>query len=460
MITSAARLSVSWVKGGDKVDWSKIPDILAVGLLASAFASVARQNSTRISRIWLTGWLLIVLHFAAFVFIPAPGVWGMLAAVVGLASLTWAGVLFMWASVPYREEPSSRWMLLTLLAINTQYLGVLQFGSNGWALNLSAGLVGAAPLAVTLKSLPRFNHPLRWATVVLYCGLASFLLFVQHRPTNGADLAVNAILCTVYLDCCIHFWYAYRRATAGAFITISGFLAWSFVFVVAPLMDAYFPRVHVESEVWNLPKYVVAIGMILLLLEEQIEHNKHLALHDVLTGLPNRRLFQDRLTSALERSRRSGTQAALLVLDLDRFKQVNDTLGHHMGDLLLQEVAKVFSGRVRRSDTVARTGGDEFSVILEGPTTGAEALHVGHSLQDLLMDPMQLENRTVKIGASLGVAIFPTDASDSEALCVAADLRMYEDKRAREVPSDQAGSKSKMAPAPTARTKNRIELHG
>ena len=140
------------------------------------------------------------------------------------------------------------------------------------------------------------------------------------------------------------------------------------MFLFSPFKDACFPNVVVESEVWNLPKYVVALGMILLLLEEQIEHNKHLALHDVLTGLPNRRLFQDRLANTLERARRTGTQAALLVLDLDRFKQVNDTLGHHVGDLLLQNVAKVFSGRIRRSDTVARTGGDEFSVILEGPT--------------------------------------------------------------------------------------------
>jgi diguanylate cyclase (GGDEF)-like protein len=194
-------------------------------------------------------------------------------------------------------------------------------------------------------------------------------------------------------------------------------------------MDRFFPQTHVEGEVWNLPKYVVAVGMILLLLEEQIGHNEHLALHDMLTGLPNRRLFQDRLASAVERARRTGTQAALLVLDLDRFKQVNDTLGHHMGDLLLQQVASVFSSRVRRSDTVARTGGDEFSVILEGPTTREEALHVGRSLQELVRQPIQLEHRSVRVGASLGIAIFPDDAPTLEALCIMADQRMYDNKR-------------------------------
>jgi diguanylate cyclase (GGDEF)-like protein len=193
------------------------------------------------------------------------------------------------------------------------------------------------------------------------------------------------------------------------------------------------------------------MGMILLLLEEQIEHNKHLALHDVLTGLPNRRLFQDRLTFALERARRTGTKAALLVLDLDRFKQVNDTLGHHVGDLLLQSVAQTFSGRIRRSDTVARTGGDEFSVILESPTNATEAQHVGRSLQELLKEPMELENRTVRTGASFGVAIFPDDAPDLESLCIAADQRMYENKRANAV-SNEHHPKGKMpGPMPPKR---------
>ncbi len=410
------------------MDWSKLPDIIAVGLLALAFASVARRNYTRASGIWLTGWLLILLHFTSFLFQPAPRFWGFIAGFLGLASLVWAGLLFMWAAVPYRQERSSRYMLLTLIATNTFLLCALQDGVPSWVARVAAVLLGAGPLALALKYIRRFRHPLRSAVVLLYSGLAIFILLTQHRP-DAADLALNGILFTVYFGCAVHFWAMYRRATAGAFITISGFVLWALVFVIAPLLERWFPAVHVESEVWNLPKFVVGIGMILLLLEEQIEHNKHLALHDVLTGLPNRRLFQDRLAITVERARRTGTQAALLVLDLDRFKQVNDTMGHHVGDLLLQQVAKIFSGRIRRSDTVARTGGDEFSVILDGPTNRAEALLVGHALQELLREPLNLENRNVRIGASFGVAVFPDDAPDMEALCISADLRMYENKR-------------------------------
>ncbi len=173
-----------------------------------------------------------------------------------------------------------------------------------------------------------------------------------------------------------------------------------------------------EPEVWNLPKYIVAVGMILLMLEVQIEHNKHLALHDELTGLPNRRLFQDRLAGALERARRSGTQAALLTVDLDDFKVVNDTYGHHTGDLLLQRVSKLFLRRIRHSDTVARTGGDEFAVILEPPTTHEEAALVSRALLDMLEEPLRLNENTVRVGASVGVALFPDDARDLKSLCI------------------------------------------
>ncbi|HEY1901636.1 MAG TPA: GGDEF domain-containing protein [Terracidiphilus sp.] len=436
------------------MNWTELPDLAAVGLLAGAFASVARHNQTHVSKIWLTGWLMIALHFAAFLFQTAPGIWGSLSSIVGLTSLIWAGLLFMWASVPYRQESSSRWLLVALLFTNSLYVALAVAGTvPGWTLNVSAALFGVLPLAVILIERKRLNSPFRWTVIGLYCSLSVFLLAFQHRPGNGGDLALNAVLFTVYFGCCTHFWFAYRRATAGAFVTITGFLAWAFVFVVAPGLEAFFPAIHVESGVWNLPKYLVAVGMILLLLEDQIEHNKHLALHDHLTGLPNRRLYQDRLASALERARRSEAQAALLVIDLDRFKQVNDTLGHHVGDLVLQRVGSLFASRVRRSDTVARTGGDEFSIILEEPTSQLDAASVGRSLMQLLDEPLELGEHTVRIGASVGIAMFPEDAVEMEALCVAADLRMY---RAKHDASDNSGQELARAARALARLDSRV----
>ncbi len=412
------------------MDWTTLPDLCAVALLTCAFGSVARRGLTRGARLWLTGWLAIVLHFAAFLFDNAPGAWGTLASTVGLDALAWGGILFMWACVPYRQRPSSRWMLMALLAGNTLYISLMSTVPHTvWALTAAAILLGAVPLTIGLWTMRRgFTHPLRWVLMALNVALAVFLLAVQQRTPNGTDLAFDGVIFTIYFGCCIHFWYAFRRATAGSFVTIAGFAAWAAVFVVSPIMDSYFPGIHVQSEVWNLPKYVVAVGMILLLLEQQVDHNKYLALHDELTGLPNRRLFHDRIASALERARRNGTRVALLLIDLDHFKRVNDTVGHHIGDLLLQRVSSLFLGRVRRSDTVARTGGDEFCIILEDPTSRADAERVGEALIRLLEEPIEVEKHTVAVGASVGIAVYPDDAETAEMLRIAADRSMYADK--------------------------------
>ncbi|HEY1803271.1 MAG TPA: diguanylate cyclase [Terracidiphilus sp.] len=414
------------------VDWSKFPDLGAVALLTLAFASVARHARATVSAIWLTGWFLIAIHFAAFMLLDSPGYWADLASFIGLAALACAGVLFMWAAVPHRrQQRSSLWMLAVLLSVYTLYFGLLVIGpSASWALTPAALLIGVLPLGILLLSFRQFRHPLRWAVVALNVSLAIFLLIFQSRPGTGPTLAFESVLFVVYLGCAIHFWYTYRRATAGAFITIAGFFAWAGVFVAGPCLMYFFPNLHVENEMWNLPKYVVAVGMIMLLLEDQLEHNKYLALHDELTGLPNRRLFQDRLDSAIERARRTGSHVALLLIDLDNFKQVNDTAGHHAGDELLKHVSNQFTGRVRRSDTVARTGGDEFSVILEEPMTRADAVRVGKTLAKLLEEPVIFDTKELRVGASVGIAVFPDDAADAESLRIAADLRMYAGKSA------------------------------
>ena len=411
------------------MNWSVLADLIAIALLICAFASTARRHYSPTASMWLIAWLMIALHFIAALFSDLPGVWGALAQILNLVALIWAGVLFQTAVIPHRKERCSREMMYLLLTVNMLYLTLLFTSQPKWTCTMAAALYGLGPLAITIFARPRCNSRYRWSTITVNLLLSVFLLVFQTRPGNGPYLAMNAVMVAVFLDCAIKFFFAYRRATAGAFITIAGFTVWASIFALGPALFYYFPQVHVEAEVWNLPKFIVAIGMILLLLEDQIEHNKYLALHDELTGLPNRRLFQDRLTYALERARRSGAQTALLLVDLDHFKKVNDTLGHHVGDLLLERVGAICTGRVRRSDTVARTGGDEFSVILEEPISRADAEHVSHSLIQLLTEPLQLDDHTVRIGASVGIAIYPDDAADMESLCIAADLRMYENKQ-------------------------------
>jgi len=414
------------------VDWSKIPDVLAITSLSCAFFSISRRNRTPQQILWLTGWIMIVVHFFGFMFLNLDGIIGTVGEIVGLVALIAAGVFFMWATVPDESGISSRRMATVTLISMSLYTALTCLPSApGWAFDGCALLIGIGPLAVALTYVRYRQHLLRWLTVGLQFGLGAELLVLRRQMNGSTDLCVDAILFTVYIGCCLYFWYTHQKGTTGSIITIGGFMAWALVFVLAPLQQRYLPSFKIEGEVWNLPKYVVAIGMLLLLLEKQIERSQYLALHDDLTSLANRRLFQDRLLSAMERAKRSGTSVALLQVDLDRFKEVNDTFGHHVGDLLLQHVGVLLNRRVRRSDTVARTGGDEFSIILEEPSRREDAEMVAESVVQFLSEPVELAGKTVRVGASIGIAVFPEDAENTDGLCVEADVRMYKVKQDR-----------------------------
>ena len=414
------------------MDWSKIPDVLAITSLAFAFASISRRNRTPQHQLWLAGWIMIAIHFFAFMFANLDGVFGIFGACAGLVSLIAAGVFFMWATVPNESGISNRRMAIVTLVSMADFIILSTLPEvPGWAFDACALSIALGPLAVGLYYIRNQQHLLRWLTVGLQFALGAELLVLRRQSGGSTELCVDAILFVVYLGCALYFWHTHQTATTGSIITISGFFAWSVVFVVAPLMDHYLPSFKLEGEVWNLPKYVVAIGMLLLLLETQIERSQYLALHDELTSLANRRLFQDRLDSAMERARRSGTTVALMQVDLDRFKEVNDTHGHHVGDLLLQHVGTLLTRRVRRSDTVARTGGDEFSIILEEPSRREDAEMVADALVSILAEPFQLAGKTIQVGASIGIAVYPQDADDAHALCIEADQRMYRTKQER-----------------------------
>lgn len=159
---------------------------------------------------------------------------------------------------------------------------------------------------------------------------------------------------------------------------------------------------------------------------KQIEQKiKHMAHHDYLTGLPNRALFIEHLEHAVRLAKRGQYKLGVLFLDLDGFKQVNDTLGHEAGDLLLQEVAKRLKVIVRGSDTAARLGGDEFTFILNNIGTAENAGHVAQKIIDTLAEPLSLKGIPAKIGGSIGIAIYPQDADSADALLRQADEAMY-----------------------------------
>ncbi|GAB4142743.1 MAG: hypothetical protein Tsb0016_11290 [Sphingomonadales bacterium] len=156
--------------------------------------------------------------------------------------------------------------------------------------------------------------------------------------------------------------------------------------------------------------------------ERQLEHQ---ALHDALTGLPNRVLLGDRLNHAVQAARRDNAYVALLMLDLDGFKDVNDTLGHHVGDMLLVELAKRLSGPVRDGDTVARLGGDEFAVLLPGAAL-QRARQIAERLGEVIVQPVTVVgDLRLEVGASIGIGIYPLHAQEPGKLMQCADVAMY-----------------------------------
>ncbi|WP_455212629.1 putative bifunctional diguanylate cyclase/phosphodiesterase [Kaarinaea lacus] len=157
-----------------------------------------------------------------------------------------------------------------------------------------------------------------------------------------------------------------------------------------------------------------------------------MAFTDSLTGLPNRALFYDRLEQATYLAKRNEAEFLLLMLDLDRFKYVNDTLGHHIGDELLQEIAKRLQTTMRKSDTIARLGGDEFAAILSGVHSVESAEIIAKKIIKLVNEPVIIENHNLTVGASIGIIRSPQDGTDNHQLMQRADMAMYHAKNNRQ----------------------------
>ena len=194
-------------------------------------------------------------------------------------------------------------------------------------------------------------------------------------------------------------------------------------------------------EAFALGLLVVLAGMAVVYQRRLLEENRRLdemrlrtasiadrAYHDALTGLPNRYLLQDRLLTALPRARRAGTRVAVLFLDLDRFKVVNDSLGHSAGDRLLGEVAKRLARHVREGDTLARFGGDEFTILVEAIHHVEDTATVAQKLREALKEPFVLDARELYMTASIGISVFPDDGFDAETLLKNSDIAMYRAK--------------------------------
>jgi diguanylate cyclase (GGDEF)-like protein len=413
-----------------------------MSLLVGVLLKVRARGEQRNIRGWTVALLLILLECAARILygIPTGILFHRTMHAIALGAYLLAGVAFVRSgSAEVRRMPRSLlflWLNMTpLLVLMVVYAMDIrtQFPYILWI------FVGVVTSFVTC-ALFRRSKAFYWGFVALWAPVAIAASTQSYRAT------IYFILMHLYGLAALVFAHSLPKGSRGKIAVVAGFTMWSLCFATHPwVMERHVDWVPFLNEVWNMQKFIITVGLLLVMLERQIRSSEWLALHDELTGLPNRRLFDDRLQTAVARAERYNERVALFTVDLDGFKGINDTLGHDAGDVLLQHVARNLESVTRRTDTLARQGGDEFSLIVLNFGVGADnakhPIHFPHT-ERIFETILQAVERPVEIGegdtpsavqisASIGVAVFPDDARDVHALIRLADLRMYQQKAAR-----------------------------
>ncbi|MBW4028799.1 MAG: sensor domain-containing phosphodiesterase [Acidobacteria bacterium] len=526
-------------------------DIIILGLLILLFGSIYLKWATRRLQFWILGWLSVLAHFCVLLVSPTTNTGQSLQSFMQFGFLLLGGVSFILASSAVSIDAERVWSTAAALSFPPLiYAALVTFGGTN---PLILDLIAICGETLVLLLTVRFY---RQRPLVLYSSffaaalnvLTTVVSTLHKRP----ELGIYAALTQLFFMNAVLFWDDFRRISAGVITAGIGLLVWAAVFPSAVVFAAFFPQINISPEVWNVPKYFVEFGMVLTLLEDELEyasrqsldyrllfdgnplpmwifdrktlaflrvndaairhygysreqfllmtihdlcpaealedrkesvvssivnstvtgptthilrsghriqveeightikfegrdahfimindvtdrqllHNQlvHQAQHDMLTGLPNRLLLRDRMEQALVSAARHSQKAAVVCIDLDRFKQINDIYGHAAGDAVLQQVAVRLKARLRQMDTVARTGGEEFTVVLGGLASARDAGTVANNLIESFREPFSMDGFMLEISASLGVAIYPDDGLDSELLWKSADAAMYRAK--------------------------------
>ena len=530
---------------------SGLLDLLSLGSLVLLFSSIYRKRPTVRVRCWLIGWCLILVHFAGLLLRPASEMGHAGQDFLVLGSLVLGGVFFILSTTVVRFAPG-RW-LAVLVTLGIPWLATtaaacfLPDGSRLLPLSAIAGEAATLIVAYRISQRRPMVRTILGLSVAGCTGWLSYGILHHHDGT-----ALDVMLTQVFLLLALLYSFEVSRFTAGVRTVVLSLYAWAAVWISAAAAEMLWPAAQIPPQLWNLPKYLVAVGMILTLLEEeivsaedagahyrvlfesnphpmwmyntetlaflhvndaaaqqygytheefeqmtmadirpgeefsrlvaelkrscenplngpwrhqrkdgsfmlvdiashQLEHDGHKvtfalmqdvterdrlheqlvhqANHDILTGLPNRALLEDRIAQTLAHASRYGHKAALLCLDLDRFKQINDTYGHAIGDVCLQEIGRRLSSRVRAVDTVARTGGEEFTVLLQEIAESEDAERVAADILRGLNEPYRHNGIDIDLTASLGIAVYPDHGTDPAVLWRDADTAMYRAKK-------------------------------
>ncbi len=408
-----------------------LPDFFAMSLLVGVLLAVRKRcRDFEGLRLWIGGLMLILLECAAHILYTLKHSTLLIhraSHVVALDAYLLAGILFLFSASATLRAVAQRGVFIwtntmPMLVMLTLYGLDVETASAYWICIAGSALVAAASCLMWRGGRHFVALLLFWTPIAL------FVWEGEYR------VAVYLILAMIYGMCAFAFQHRLPKGSRGSLAVIGGFAMWSLCFLWHPWVTPVWTQF--ASDVWDMQKFVITVGLLVVMLEEQITTSEFGALHDALTGLANRRMFDERLHLLLDRAEQEHHSLSVFSMDLNGFKPVNDTLGHEAGDILLQAVAANLVVTAKPIGLIARLGGDEFSLIVFG-TDEAETVQIRRLLLEAVEEPVNLgsryDNQVVKVTASIGIATFPEDADDAGSLMRIADQRMYQQKASRAV---------------------------
>jgi diguanylate cyclase (GGDEF)-like protein len=405
------------------------------------------RNRHRDERVdaWLLGLTFILLEMIATSIMRGTGWVPALIRVVILDSYLFAAVAFGWAArrdlLP-GPTPMPQFLLPAVPLLLLTTLFGLNEGQSPKMVRLFVIVVVGSVLLGLIYLLFAVRTRMRARSLLVLIHLTMWLPMLYFAVAGRLYEVVYWGLAYLYVLVAFSFRRKARAETIGAWVIMISFMIWAMCFLAYPMAQGHAVREALVAQIWSFQKFFVVIGMLLVLLEDETQRRKDEAMHDSLTGLPNRRLFDDRLMLALERSRRTGVSAGLFAIDLNGFKAVNDTKGHKTGDRVLMRVAELLKRKVRGADTVARLGGDEFIVLVNDLTRPEHCEKIAEMLRGTIEGVSVPGTEGLPIRGSVGYAVFPEDAIEADELLEIADARMYQRKKAK---SDFAVSREQRA---------------
>jgi diguanylate cyclase (GGDEF)-like protein len=406
------------------VNLDLLPNLCALLVFIGAFRPLARRAGPH-TNAWFLAWIFVLLHNAALIF-GGTGTAGYKSIqIIGMWALELGGICFLRAAV---SAPNTRESLIISVEMALPIFAqsaLVVFGAHRPILQAGCTLLMLVPGVHLLwieKGRRRPRARMAWGFVLSAMCLAPFAYF-------DPAMSLSIVHCLLFLGSAALYWDYAENSSTSVFTAVIGLAIWGLVYPISMVLN----RVGIASQLLvalgQFPSYIVAYGMILTIIEDYVRRTEILAMHDPLTGLPNRRLFEDRLEQVLAVAPNTGTMLACLVIDVDNFKTTNDTLGHGVGDGLLQAVATRLSWHIFAGDTLARTGGDEFAVVLTRLQSLEHLRFTVGAIMSATSAPVVVEDHEIKLGLSIGIAINPEGSRDADNLRHRADEAMYEAKR-------------------------------